>query len=177
MPISARPRQRMATPGTIRVQGASFSHLQEQPLKSKRARRPYASEEGKRVTTDRIFPEGFLWGAATAAYQVEGAVAEGGRGPSIWDTFSHSPGRTLNGDNGDVACQHYKFMEDDLDLMKRLGLRRLQVFHSVAASAAGRERPRQPGRPRLLPAPGGGGATAGDAPCRHALPLGPSSTS
>ena len=74
------------------------------------------------MTTDRNFPEGFLWGAATAAYQVEGAIAEGGRGPSIWDTFSHTPGRTLNGDNGDVACQHYKFMEDDLDLMKRLGL-------------------------------------------------------
>ncbi len=74
------------------------------------------------MTTDQNFPEGFLWGAATAAYQVEGAVAEGGRGPSIWDTFSHTPGRTLNGDNGDVACQHYKFLEDDLDLMKRLGL-------------------------------------------------------
>jgi beta-glucosidase len=75
------------------------------------------------VTTDRSFPEGFLWGAATAAYQIEGAVTEGGRGPSIWDTFSHTPGRTFNGDNGDVACQHYKFVEEDLDLMKRLGLR------------------------------------------------------
>jgi beta-glucosidase len=74
------------------------------------------------VTTDRSFPEGFLWGAATAAYQIEGAVAEGGRGPSIWDTFSHTPGRTLNGDNGDVACQHYNFVDEDLDLMKRLGL-------------------------------------------------------
>ncbi len=74
------------------------------------------------MTTDQNFPDGFLWGAATAAYQVEGAVAEGGRGPSIWDTFSHTPGRTLNGDNGDVACQHYKFLEDDLDLMKGLGL-------------------------------------------------------
>jgi beta-glucosidase len=75
------------------------------------------------VTTDRSFPEGFLWGAATAAYQIEGAVAEGGRGPSIWDTFSHTPGRTFNGDNGDVACQHYKFIDEDLDLMKQLGLR------------------------------------------------------
>jgi beta-glucosidase len=75
------------------------------------------------VTTDRGFPEGFLWGAATAAYQIEGAVTEGGRGPSIWDTFSHTPGRTFNGDNGDVACQHYNFVEEDLDLMQRLGLR------------------------------------------------------
>jgi beta-glucosidase len=75
------------------------------------------------VTTDRNFPEGFLWGTATAAYQVEGAVTEGGRGVSIWDTFSHAPGRTFNGDNGDIACQHYKYVEDDLDLMERLGLR------------------------------------------------------
>ena len=49
------------------------------------------------------FPPGFLWGAATAAYQIEGAVAEGGRTPSIWDTFAHTPGRVVNGDTGDVA--------------------------------------------------------------------------
>jgi beta-glucosidase len=84
---------------------------------------PCASEERERVTTDRSFPEGFLWGAATAAYQIEGAVTEGGRGPSIWDTFSHTPGRTFNGDNGDVSCQHYKYIEEDLDLMTGLGLR------------------------------------------------------
>ncbi|HEY0697577.1 MAG TPA: family 1 glycosylhydrolase, partial [Micromonospora sp.] len=48
------------------------------------------------------FPEGFVWGAATAAYQIEGAVREGGRGPSIWDTFSHTPGKTDSGDTGDV---------------------------------------------------------------------------
>jgi beta-glucosidase len=75
------------------------------------------------VTTDRSFPEGFLWGTATAAYQVEGAVTEAGRGVSIWDTFSHTPGRTFNGDNGDIACRHYQYVEEDLDLMKRLGLR------------------------------------------------------
>src|ERR1700745_3998650 len=50
------------------------------------------------------FPDGFLWGAATAAYQIEGAVTEDGRGPSIWDTFSHAPGRTFHGDTGAVAC-------------------------------------------------------------------------
>ena len=72
---------------------------------------------------DREFPEGFLWGAATAAYQIEGAAAEGGRGPSIWDTFSHEPGRTLNGDNGDDACRHYARLEEDLDLMAGLGLK------------------------------------------------------
>ena len=56
---------------------------------------------------DAVFPKHFLWGVATAAYQVEGAAAADGRGPSIWDTFSHSPGRTTNGDTGDVACDHY----------------------------------------------------------------------
>ena len=69
------------------------------------------------------FPDGFLWGAATAAYQIEGAVTEGGRGPSIWDTFSHTPGRTLNGDTGDVACRHYDKLDEDLELMADLGLR------------------------------------------------------
>ena len=69
------------------------------------------------------FPDGFLWGAATAAYQVEGAVHEGGRGTSIWDTFSHSPGRTKNGDTGDIACRHYELLEADLDLMADLGLK------------------------------------------------------
>ena len=49
------------------------------------------------------FPENFVWGAATAAYQVEGAVQEDGRGLSIWDTFSHTPGKTRNGDTGDIA--------------------------------------------------------------------------
>lgn len=50
-----------------------------------------------------VFPQGFLWGSATASYQVEGAIHEEGRGPSIWDTFSHTPGKTHNGDTGDVA--------------------------------------------------------------------------
>ncbi|WP_433382861.1 GH1 family beta-glucosidase [Actinoplanes sp. CA-142083] len=61
-------------------------------------------------------------GVSTAGYQIEGAVAEGGRGPSIWDTFSHTPGRTLNGDTGDVACDHYHRWEEDLDLMAELGV-------------------------------------------------------
>lgn len=67
-------------------------------------------------------PPGFLFGAATAAYQIEGAVSEGGRGPSIWDTFSHTPGMTRNGDTGDIACDHYHRWEADLDLVRDLGL-------------------------------------------------------
>ena len=68
------------------------------------------------------FPTGFVWGAATAAYQVEGAVNEDGRGPSIWDTFAHTPGRTLNGETGDVACDHYHCYRQDIGLMKEMGL-------------------------------------------------------
>jgi len=68
------------------------------------------------------FPADFIIGSATAAYQVEGAAHEDGRGPSIWDTFSHTPGRVVNGDTGDVADDHYHRLEADLDLMKQLGL-------------------------------------------------------
>ena len=69
------------------------------------------------------FPNDFLWGVATAAYQVEGAAASDGRGPSIWDTFSHAPGRTTNSDTGDVACDHYNRYRDDVALMKSIGVR------------------------------------------------------
>jgi beta-glucosidase len=70
----------------------------------------------------RAFPSDFLWGSATAAYQIEGAAREDGRTPSIWDTFSHTPGKVLGGDTGDVACDHYHRWSDDLDLMAELGL-------------------------------------------------------
>lgn len=72
--------------------------------------------------TARTFPTDFTWGAATASYQVEGAVEEDGRGPSIWDTFSHTPGRVANGDTGDVACDHYHRYREDVALLRDLGL-------------------------------------------------------
>ena len=68
------------------------------------------------------FPGGFEWGAATAAYQIEGAAFEDGRGLSIWDVFSHQPGRVRNGETGDVACDHYHRYRDDVALMRELGL-------------------------------------------------------
>jgi beta-glucosidase len=69
------------------------------------------------------FPEGFGWGAATSAYQIEGAAKDDGRGESIWDTFSHTPGRVRGGDTGDIAADHYHRYLGDLDLMRELGLR------------------------------------------------------
>ncbi|MEU1149593.1 GH1 family beta-glucosidase [Streptomyces sp. NPDC005863] len=74
------------------------------------------------TSADPTFPPGFLWGAATAAYQIEGAVREDGRTPSIWDTFSHTPGKVLGGDTGDVAVDHYHRWRDDVRLMADLGL-------------------------------------------------------
>ena len=71
----------------------------------------------------RNFPNNFLWGAATAAYQVEGAATEDGRGASIWDTFSHTPGKTANGDTGDVACDIYHRYPADISMMQGLGLK------------------------------------------------------
>lgn len=68
------------------------------------------------------FPDNFVFGAAAAAYQIEGAVAEDGRGPSIWDTFSHTPGKIGGGDTGDIATDHYHRVSDDVRLMASLGL-------------------------------------------------------
>lgn len=69
------------------------------------------------------FPDDFSWGTATASYQVEGAWNEDGKGESIWDRFAHTPGRILNGDTGDVACDQYHRYREDVALMKELGLR------------------------------------------------------
>jgi beta-glucosidase len=72
--------------------------------------------------TDRRFPPGFVFGAATSSYQIEGAAGLDGRGESVWDRFSHTPGRTRNGDTGDVACDHYHRYREDVAIMGDLGL-------------------------------------------------------
>ena len=95
----ANPGTRHATPGRVPT---SAGHTAEETLLR--------------------FPSGFLWGAATAAYQIEGAAAEGGRTPSIWDTYSHTPGKVRNGDTGDTAADHYHRYRDDIALMSELGL-------------------------------------------------------
>lgn len=69
-----------------------------------------------------VFPEGFLWGAATSAYQVEGSPLADGAGPSIWHRFAHTPGWVRDGDTGDVACDHYRRYRGDVALMRELGL-------------------------------------------------------
>jgi beta-glucosidase len=72
--------------------------------------------------TKKRFPSDFVWGAATAAYQIEGAWDEDGKGVNIWDRFSHTPGKISGGDTGDIACDHYHHWQDDINLMKEIGL-------------------------------------------------------
>ena len=59
------------------------------------------------MSKKNAFPEDFIWGSATSSYQIEGAPTAGGKGPSVWDIFSHIPGKIVNNDNGDIACDHY----------------------------------------------------------------------
>lgn len=73
-------------------------------------------------TAGRQFPDGFVWGAATASYQIEGAVNEDGRGESIWDRFCRTEGKVHNGDTGDVACDHYHRWPEDITLMQDIGI-------------------------------------------------------
>jgi beta-glucosidase len=75
------------------------------------------------TNSDTTFPKNFLWGAATSAYQIEGAWQEDGKGESIWDRFAHTPGNILDGDTGDITCDHYHRWQDDVQIMKDLGLR------------------------------------------------------
>ncbi|WP_099331971.1 glycoside hydrolase family 1 protein [Actinomyces minihominis] len=91
-----------------------------------------ASLEGARTGTPRPFPKDFLLGAAAAAYQIEGAVDEDGRGPSIWDVFSGVPGAIVNGETGAVACDHYHRYREDVALMKELGLQTYRFSTSWA---------------------------------------------
>src|SRR4051812_12802159 len=93
-------------------------------------------DEQRKSFSRSDFPADFAWGTATASYQIEGAVREDGRGQSIWDTFSHTPGKTDNGDTGDIADDHYHRYKQDVALMRDLG------FNSYRFSIAW---------PRILP--------------------------
>jgi beta-glucosidase len=97
------------------------------PVLTRRSEDPERAPEAQTAPTalpslGLRFPTGFVWGAATSAYQIEGAAAEDGRGPSVWDTFCTTPGKVRNGETGDVAADHYHRYEGDLDLMRSLGL-------------------------------------------------------
>jgi beta-glucosidase len=97
------------------------------------------------VQLARRFPQDFVWGAATAAYQIEGAWDADGKGESIWDAFCHAPGNVLNGDTGDVACDHYNRYAEDVELMADLGLKAYRFSVSwprILPGGVGRIEPR-----------------------------------
>src|SRR5215468_3535275 len=83
--------------------------------------KPANDRTGRQPSNARTFPKGFYWGTATASYQIEGAWNEDGKGPSIWDTYAHTPGKIKNGDTGDIANDHYHRYKEDVALMKRIG--------------------------------------------------------
>ncbi len=77
---------------------------------------------GEPMPAPLAYPKGFLWGCATAAYQIEGGATADGRGPSLWDVFSHTPGKTHHGETGDVADDSYHLYKEDVQLLKALGV-------------------------------------------------------
>ena len=124
------PKQKPEKPSNRPVSRRSFAKLSGAAAltltSSLASRSPGAEAQTRTATTGdslRKFPRNFTWGTATASYQVEGAVAEDGRGPSIWDTFSHTPGKVANNANGDVANDHYHRYKSDVQLMKALGVK------------------------------------------------------
>ena len=95
------------------------------------------------ITT--VFPKNFAWGAATAAYQIEGAAASAGKGPSVWDMLCRKPGAIWNNQSGTVACDHYRLWRQDVALMKQLGLRAYRFSLSwprIIPAGTGRPNPR-----------------------------------
>jgi beta-glucosidase len=107
--------------GTTTTTETTTESQTETPIET-RAESQAGTQPGTQAEAALPLPTGFLWGAATAAYQVEGAADEDGRGRSIWDTFSHTPGRVQDGDTGDVAVDHYHRYREDVALMADLGL-------------------------------------------------------
>jgi beta-glucosidase len=104
-----------------------------------------AASSVQSATDPRLrFPDGFVWGTATAAFQVEGAVAEDGRGTSIWDTFTHTPGKVVDGTTADVACDHYHRYAEDVAIMADLGLRSYRfsiAWPRIVPTGSGRVNP------------------------------------
>ena len=92
------------------------------------------------MSTQTIFPPGFLWGAATSAYQIEGSPLADGAGPSIWHRFAHTPGLVRDGDTGDVACDHYRRFESDVALMQRSASTRIASASRGPRAARGHGR-------------------------------------
>src|SRR5262245_7609992 len=106
---------------SIGFAGAAAACLPMATIGSHASAQSISARPGGAPGAARTFPDGFYWGAATSAYQIEGAWNEDGKGKSIWDTYAHTPGKIKNGDTGDVANDHYHRYKEDVALMKDLG--------------------------------------------------------
>ena len=130
------------------------------------------AKAGKAGEPDAPFPKDFVWGAATSAYQIEGAAAEDGKGPSVWDVFCKKQGAVFEGNTGDVACDHYHRYKEDVALMKALGVDVVPVQRLLAARSARGDRRGQPEGARFLQPPGRRVAQERHHADVHAVPLG-----
>ena len=133
---------------------------------------PRLTERTTMPTHDTSFPLDFLWGAATASYQIEGAAHEDGRGESVWDRFCATPGKVRNGDSGERACDFYHRYPDDVKLMRELGLDAFRFSIAWPRILPVGPRADQRGRARLLRPPRRRAARARHRAVRDALPLG-----
>ena len=111
MPLKLNRRALLTAAGATALAATAYGSAHTAPRTSASPRRPAG------------FPEGFRWGTATSAYQVEGAAQEDGRGPSIWDTFTREPGRIGDGSTGQTSVDHYNRYKEDVALMKSIGAR------------------------------------------------------
>src|SRR5919202_1146686 len=127
-------------------------------------RHPERKDEAMKIETGS-FSADFLWGAATASYQIEGAVDEDGRGESVWDRFCATPGKVRNGDSGAIACDFYHRYERDIALLRELGANAFRLSISW---------PRERARPRFLRPTRRCAARFRRRAVRPLLPLGPS---
>ena len=126
----------------------------------------------KTIMTRKQFPQDFVWGTATSSYQIEGAWQADGKGESIWDRFSHTPGKIMDRSSGDVACNHYELWPQDHWADEGTGAESLSLLDRMAAHSAARSGRREPGRHRLLQPAGRRPAGGGHRAFRHALSLG-----
>ena len=128
---------------------------------------------GQPKAASLTYPKGFLWGCATAAYQIEGGAQADGRGPSVWDTFSHTAGKTYRGETGDVADDSYHLYKEDVKLLKNLGVSVYRMSVSWSRVFPDGTGAAEPQGPRLLQPRRRRAAREQHHAIRHAVSLGP----
>ena len=168
------PLKRFSRRHFARIAGWSALGMSTLSSRSSLAQSGHESESQNRRATAG-FPNDFVWGTATSSYQVEGAVNEDGRGPSIWDRFAHTPGTISDRSTGDIATDHFHRYKEDVQLMKAAGSEGLSIFDRVAPRLPGRVRFAKSKRPRFLQPAAGRIGRERHRTVRDAVSLGPAS--